>query len=161
MKNILFLCTGNSARSLIAEGILRHLGGDRYMAYSAGSQPTGHPNPAALAVLSDNGIDISFARSKSWDEFSTAEAAEIHIVITVCSNAANETCPIWPGHPTTAHWGVDDPAAITAPADAVTIAFSKTFEQMHRRITALLNLTVTEDIAELQADLDAIGRLED
>lgn len=161
MKNILFLCTGNSARSLIAEGILRHLGGDRYMAYSAGSQPTGRPNPAALAVLSDNGIDISFARSKSWDEFSTAEASEIHIVITVCSNAANETCPIWPGHPTTAHWGVDDPAAITAPADAVTAAFSKTFAQMHRRITAFLSLTATEDIAELQADLDAIGKLED
>lgn len=161
MKNILFLCTGNSARSLIAEGILRHLGGNRYMAYSAGSQPTGHPNPAALAVLSDNGIDISFARSKSWDEFAISEAAEMHIVITVCSNAANETCPIWPGHPMTAHWGVDDPAAITAPADAVKAAFSKTFDQMHRRITAFLNLTLTEDVADMQTDLDAIGSLED
>ncbi len=105
MTNVLFLCTGNSARSLIAEGILRHHGGSRYRAFSAGSTPTGKPNPFALAVLQRHGIDTEFARSKSWDEFATADAEQMNIIITVCDNAAGEVCPIWPGQPITAHWG--------------------------------------------------------
>ena len=102
-KNILFLCTGNSARSVIAEGILRHRGAGRYYGFSAGSMPTGKPNPFALRVLERHGIEASFARSKSWDEFAGPQARMMHIIITVCDDAAGETCPIWPGMPVSAH----------------------------------------------------------
>ena len=165
MKHILFLCTGNSARSLIAEGILRHFGADEYIASSAGSQPTGTPNPGAIAVLKANGIDTAFARSKSWDEFadthnSSPDNTSPDIIITVCSNAAEETCPIWPGHPLTAHWGVDDPAAITAPADVVTAAFAKTYDEMYRRIMAFLSLDPTNEPTQFHAQLKAIGTID-
>ena len=139
-KNVLFLCTGNSARSLIAEGILRHRGGLSYQAFSAGSKPTGTPNPNAIAVLQKHGIDTGFAESKSWDVFAGEAYGEMHIIITVCANAAGETCPIWPGHPATAHWGVEDPVAVTGSDAEIEAAFALTYEQMDAWITALLGL---------------------
>ena len=160
MKHVLFLCTGNSARSLIAEGILRHYGADKYVAISAGSQPTGTPNPAAIAVLNAHGIDTDFARSKSWDEFAAPHYNEIDIVITVCGNAADETCPLWPGHPVTAHWGVDDPAAITSSPDAIEKAFSKTYDEMYRRIMAFLTLDDAQDEKTYLSNLRAIGNID-
>ena len=129
--NLLFLCTGNSARSLIAEGVLRQLGGNAFNAFSAGSRPTGKPNPHAIAVLRQHDIDTGFARSKSWDEFAGPDADTMDIVITVCANAAGETCPVWPGHPHTAHWGVEDPAAVTGSCDDIMAAFAVTFEVPH------------------------------
>lgn len=161
MKRVLFLCTGNSARSVIAEGLLRHLGQGRYLSYSAGSQPTGTPNPAALDVLRAHDIDASFARSKSWDEFAAPDGDIIDIVITVCSNAAGEICPIWPGHPVTAHWGVDDPVAITSPPEEVAKAFQKTFDEMSRRINALLALDENLDDVRFVQMLRAIGKIDD
>jgi len=160
ITNILFLCTGNSARSIIAEGILIHKGVGRYAGFSAGSVPTGRPNPAALAVLIANGIDISFARSKSWDEFTLAKAPQIDMVITVCDNAANESCPIWPASPVLAHWGVPDPALVTGPGSAIDAAFAKTFAQMNKRINRLLALPDLEGAA-LKTALNEIGTLDD
>ena len=161
MKQVLFLCTGNSARSLIAEGILRHYGKDQYLAVSAGSQPTGQPNPGAITILQEKGIDTSFARSKSWDEFAAPYEGSIDIIITVCSNAAGETCPIWPGHPVTAHWGVDDPASVTAPPVAVAAAFAKTYDEMYRRIMAFLALDTTKDQRQWLSELQDIGKIDD
>ena len=161
MRNVLFLCTGNSARSLIAEGLLRHLGQERYLSFSAGSQPTGTPNPAAIEVLQTHDIDVSFARSKSWDEFADPEGDVIDIVITVCSNAAGEVCPIWPGHPVTAHWGVEDPAAVTSPPEAVRAAFAQTFDEMSRRINAFLAIDETLDDVRFVQMLRAIGKIDD
>ena len=137
--NLLFLCTGNSARSLIAEGVLRQLGGHAFNAFSAGSHPTGMPNPHAIAVLRQHDIDTSFARSKSWDEFAGADAPHLDLIITVCDNAAGETCPIWPGRPATAHWGLPDPAAVDGPQQAITAAFAATYDELVRRITLLLD----------------------
>ena len=137
--NVLFLCTGNSARSLIAEGVLRQLGGNAFNAFSAGSHPTGMPNPHAIAVLRQHDIDTSFARSKSWDEFDGADAPHLDLIITVCNNAAGETCPIWPGRPATAHWGLPDPAAVDGPQQAITAAFAATYDELVRRITLLLD----------------------
>jgi arsenate reductase len=136
--NILFLCTGNSARSLIAEGILRKLGQGAFTAYSAGSAPTGMPNPHALQVLRENEIDTGFAESKSWTTFAEPGAPAMDLIITVCDGAAGETCPIWPGHPQTAHWGVADPAAVDGDPDTIAAAFAKTYGEMRDRITALL-----------------------
>ena len=146
MMNILVLCTGNSARSLIAEGLLRSLGSGKLQAFSAGSKPTGQPNPGAIAVLQAHDIDTDFARSKSWDEFAKKDSPSIDVIITVCGNAKDETCPIWPGHPCTAHWGVEDPADITAPPEAVRAAFTKTYDQMYRRIKAFLALPSPDEI---------------
>ena len=137
--NILFLCTGNSARSLIAEGLMRHLSQGRIGAYSAGSFPTGAPHPNALEILSEHQVDIHFARSKSWGEFAGADSPEMDVIITVCDNAAGESCPLWPGHPATAHWGVADPAAVTGSADQVRVAFLRTYQQFHARITTFLS----------------------
>lgn len=159
-QNILFLCTGNSARSLIAEGIVRHRGGSKFAAFSAGSMPTGAPNPFALAVLQQMGIDTGFARSKTWDEFAGDEFAGdessgvpvMDLIITVCANAAGETCPIWPGHPSTAHWGVPDPAAVTGSDADKRAAFAVTFDQMSRRVDALLALGPdSHDLAKVRA----------
>lgn len=157
-KNVLFLCTGNSARSLIAEGILRHRGGARYQAFSAGSKPTGMPNPHAIAVLQSHAIDTDFAASKSWDMFAGDAYGKMHIIITVCANAAGETCPIWPGHPITAHWGVEDPAAVTGSIADIDAAFALTYAQMDARISALLALGDLDLPAQLDA-VRAIGAL--
>ena len=161
MKQVLFLCTGNSARSLIAEGILRHYGADYYHAMSAGSRPTGRPNPGAISILQKRGIDTNFARSKSWDEFAAPYEGSIDIVITVCGNAADETCPVWPGHPVTAHWGVDDPAVVLTPAEAVAAAFAKTYDEMYRRIMAFLALDTSLHHSLWQAELRSIGAMDD
>ena len=157
VKNLLFLCTGNSARSLIAEGILRHRGGSNYQAFSAGSQPTGMPNPHAIAVLQKHAIDTSFAASKSWDVFAGDASGKMDIIITVCANAAGETCPIWPGHPITTHWGVEDPAAATGSEADIEAAFALTYAQMDARIGALLALG---DL-DLPAQLDAVRAIGD
>ena len=133
MKQVLFLCTGNSARSIIA----------------------------AIAILRAKGIDTSFARSKSWDEFATPYDGAIDIVITVCGNAADETCPVWSGHPVTAHWGVEDPAGVREPADAVERAFAKTYDEMYRRIMAFLALDTTKDQSAWISDVRAIGSIDD
>lgn len=134
---IMVLCTGNSARSLIAEALFRHLGGDRIEAYSAGSRPAGAPHPLALQVLARHGVATAGLRSKSWDEFAQAGAPKLDVVITVCDNAASETCPIWPGAPVRAHWGVPDPAAVQDP-HAATAAFEETYDTFRRRIERLL-----------------------
>ena len=137
--NLLFLCTGNSARSLIAEGVLRQLGGKAFNAFSAGSNPTGKPNPHAIAVLRQHDIDTGFARSKSWDEFAGSDAPQLDLIITVCDNAAGETCPIWPGRPATAHWGLPDPAAVDGPQQAINAAFLDTYDELVQRIRYLLD----------------------
>ena len=148
--NLLFLCTGNSARSLIAEGVLRQLGGKAFNAFSAGSHPTGKPNPHAIAVLRQHDIDTGFARSKSWDEFASADAPQLDLIITVCDNAAGETCPIWPGRPATAHWGLPDPAAVDGPQQAITAAFLDTYDELVQRIRYLLDhYTGAANIGEL------------
>lgn len=136
--NVLFLCTGNSARSIMAEAILNDLGKGRFRAYSAGSHPNGSVNPLALEKLKKEGISAQDARSKSWDEFVQPSAPELDFVITVCDNAAGEVCPVWPGQPITAHWGVADPAAAEDPYKS--IEFAKTFAMLHRRITLFTSL---------------------
>jgi arsenate reductase len=158
-KNVLFLCTGNSVRSILAEGLLGHLGGDRFSAFSAGSEPAGTPHPAALSILADQGIDAGFARSKSWDEFAGPQAPQMDLIITVCTNAAGEVCPIWPGHPHSAHWGIDDPAAVTEPAAAVAAAFAAAFDRMYRRVGALLVLG-NGPVADQMDAIRAIGDME-
>jgi arsenate reductase (thioredoxin) len=147
-KGVLFLCTGNSARSILAESILQRDGAGRFRAYSAGSQPKGEVNPLALKVLRDLGYPSEGFRSKSWDEFASPGAPRIDIVITVCDNAAGETCPIWPGRPATAHWGIEDPAG------AGEDAFREAARLMRMRIGAFITSSLT------QAQLDEIGRME-
>jgi arsenate reductase len=144
--NVLFLCTGNSARSIMAEGLLNKLGAGRFHAFSAGSQPTGQVNPYALERLQIEGIAFDDARSKNWDEFATPDAPIMDFVITVCDNAANETCPVWPGQPITAPWGVFDPAA--AEESETHIAFAKAFAVLERRISLFTSLR-PESLAQL------------
>ncbi len=138
--NVLFLCTGNSARSIMAEGLLNKYGNGRFQAFSAGSFPTGQVNPFALERLELEGIALADARSKSWDEFAKPDAPNLDFVITVCDNAANEVCPIWPGQPITAHWGVFDPAA--ADENEKRIAFAKAFAILERRIALFTSLPI-------------------
>src|SRR6187551_3621723 len=132
--NALFLCTGNSARSIIAEAILNKLGANRFRAYSAGSQPKGNVNPHTIALLDGLGYDTSDFRSKSWSEFAKPGAPPLDFVFTVCDNAAGETCPVWPGQPMTAHWGVPDPAAATGSEAEVRLAFRDAYRMLERRI---------------------------
>lgn len=154
--NILVLCTGNSARSILLEAILNRLGAGRVRAYSAGSQPTGLVHPQSLTLLSELGYDTGGARSKSWDEFAGPDAPAMDVVITVCASAAGETCPLWPGAPLRAHWGVDDPAAQDEPAWEP--AFRTAYDQLHARASALLALPVEQmEAPALQAALDRIG----
>ena len=157
-RNVLFLCTGNSARSILAEAILRHLGAGRYHAFSAGSMPVGVPNPAAIATLQARGLDHSFARSKSWDEFAGDDAVTMDLVITVCANAAGEVCPLWPGHPHTVHWGVEDPAAVIGSRQDIMTAFSLTYDQMKARVEALLALDEAP-LPDLMPQIREIGNL--
>lgn len=137
--NVLVLCTGNSARSILAEALFNHLGGGRFKAYSAGSQPSGTVNPVALETLDRHGVPLPEARSKSWDEFAAPGAPEMDFIFTVCASAAGEACPIWPGHPTTAHWGIADPAHVE-PLAARREAFETAYRQLARRIGAFVTL---------------------
>lgn len=157
--NVLFLCTGNSARSVLAEAYLNAKGRGRFLAHSAGSHPTGKINPFAIELLRKNRIDTSGLRSKSWDEFAAAGAPRLDFVITVCDNAAGETCPVWPGQPITAHWGVQDPAAAQGNDDAKRRAFLKAFTELSTRINYLLALPLEKlDSLTLKTKLDHIGK---
>ncbi len=157
--NVLFLCTGNSARSILAEAVLRRDGGGRFIAHSAGSHPKGTVHPLALKILAAEGIATEGLRSKSWEEFATPTAPNLDFVFTVCDNAAGETCPIWPGKPMTAHWGVEDPAAVTGTLLDQEAAFVRTLKQMRRRISVFTALPFTAlDRLSLGARLDAIGQ---
>ena len=157
--NVLFLCTGNSARSIMAEAILNHKGEGRFTAYSAGSHPTGQPRPEALRQLQSAEIETSGLRSKSWDEFSAPGAPRLDFIFTVCDNAAREQCPFWPGHPVTAHWGIPDPAALKGTAEEVARTFRDAFLVLERRIEMLTSLPLA-DLAEpaLKQQLEEIGR---
>lgn len=160
-KNVLFLCTGNSARSILAEAALNQIGAGRFRAFSAGSRPTGAPNPFALALLQRKGIDTGFARSKSWDEFEGPDAPKMDFVFTVCDSAAAEECPFWPGQPVSAHWGLPDPAAVTGSDTEKALAFAETWAAMSRRIAAFAALPIaTLDALALKRHLREIGELE-
>src|SRR5688572_11152949 len=138
--NVLFLCTGNSARSILAEAYLNSIGRGRFRAYSAGSHPTGKVNPFALELLERNRMPTEGLRSKAWNEFATPEAPSMDIIITVCDQAAGEMCPVWPGKPVTAHWGVEDPAAVTGTVEEKRAAFMKAFGTLQKRIALLCSL---------------------
>jgi len=160
--NVLFLCTGNSARSILAESILRKDGPMHFAAFSAGSQPKGEVNPLALEVLADHGYPSAGFRSKSWSEFAQASAPTMDFVFTVCASAAGETCPIWPGQPMTAHWGIDDPAAIEGNHLHKKRAFITAFRQLRNRISAFVNRPMGSlDKIGLPRRLAEIGRLDD
>ncbi|MBX3580891.1 MAG: arsenate reductase ArsC [Rhizobiaceae bacterium] len=157
--NVLFLCTGNSARSILAEAILRNLGAGRFNAFSAGSQPKGEVHPFALELLKNLKQDVSFARSKSWDEFAGPKAPRMDFVFTVCDNAANESCPVWPGQPMTAHWGVPDPAAAEGTDAEKHLAFAEAYRQLSNRLSAFLSLPLASiDRMSLNAKLREIGQ---
>ena len=157
--NVLFLCTGNSARSILAEAYLNTAGRGRFTAYSAGSHPGGKVNPLALELLQKNRIDVSGLRSKSWDEFAGAGAPQLDFVFTVCDNAAGEVCPLWPGQPISAHWGVQDPAAVEGPEELRRKAFLRAFSELSTRINLLLSLPLDKlDRLVLQKKLEEIGR---
>jgi protein-tyrosine-phosphatase len=157
--NVLFLCTGNSARSILGEAILNKIGKGKFVAYSAGSNPKGEVSPHTLKFLSRLGFPIQNLRSKSWSEFSGPEAPALDFVFTVCDNAANEVCPVWPGQPMTAHWGVPDPAAVTGEERAIELAFCDAYAVLHRRIELFANLPIGSlDRMSLKNRLDEIGR---
>jgi arsenate reductase len=159
--NVLFLCTGNSARSVMAESILRKLGAGRFNAYSAGSHPKGAINPFALKVLESYGYPTDGFRSKNWDEFARPEAPNLDFVFTVCDSAAGEACPIWPGQPMTADWGIEDPAAVEGTDIQKEAAFVTTFEYLRNRISIFLSLPISSlDSMTLRAKLREIGRME-
>lgn len=159
--NILFLCTGNTARSVLAEGILRKDGAGRFKAFSAGSQPKGVINPFALKTLAAHGYPSEDFRSKSWDEFATPGAPAMDFIFTVCDSAAGEACPVWLGHPVTAHWGIEDPAAVEGTDLMKEAAFERAFRFMHNRISAFLALPIVGlDKMTLGSKLREIGALE-
>ncbi|WP_394762844.1 arsenate reductase ArsC [Phenylobacterium sp.] len=160
--NVLFLCTGNSARSIIAEALMNKLGAGRFMAVSAGSMPRGEVNPNALPIVEHLGFSAAEFRSKSWDEFALPSAPPLDFVITVCDNAAGELCPIWPGQPMTAHWGIPDPAAVTGTPTEIALAFADACRQLTSRIDLFLSLPLeTIDRLSLQTKLREIGRTRD
>jgi arsenate reductase (thioredoxin) len=160
--NVLFLCTGNSARSVIAEAILNKIGAGRFVAHSAGSQPKGQVNPRTIELLQGLGYDTSRFRSKSWSEFARPGAPALDFVFTVCDNAAGETCPVWPGQPMTAHWGVPDPAEATGTEAEIALAFKDAYRMLHRRIAIFTALPIRSlDQLSLQARLKEIGRMQD
>jgi len=159
--NVLFLCTGNTARSVLAEGILRKVGAQKFNAFSAGSQPKGTVNPFALKVLAAHGCPADGYRSKSWNEYSGADAPRMDFVITVCDSAAGEACPLWPGQPVTAHWGVEDPAAAEGSDIEKERAFEQAFRYLSRRIEAFAALPMHSlDAMALEAEMRRLGRLE-
>src|SRR6202171_6002076 len=157
--NVLFLCTGNSARSIMAEAILDHKGKPTFIAYSAGSHPSGKVRPEALQQLERARLPSAGLRSKAWDEFSRPEAPELHFVFTVCDSAAKEVCPVWPGQPMTAHWGVSDPAAVHGTGEQIERAFRDAFFALDRRIGLFLSLPLASlDRLALKREVDKIGR---
>jgi arsenate reductase len=157
--NVLFLCTGNSARSIMAEAIMNHRGKRRFSAYSAGSHPSGHPRPEALRQIESAGMSTERLRSKSWDEFAAPGAPQLDFVFTVCDNAANEVCPYWPGQPTTAHWGIPDPAAVIGTPEEIARAFRDAFVVLDRRIGLFLSLPLsTLDQLAIKRAVEDIGR---
>lgn len=156
--NVLFLCTGNSARSIMAEVILNHLGKGRFRAYSAGSHPAGAVNPLAIETMRTAGLPTERLRSKSWEEFAIADAPPMDFILTVCDNAAGEACPLWPGKPTTAHWGVPDPAAVRGPDQDKRAAFREAAGVLRRRIELLISLPLDKlDRLSIQARLRELG----
>jgi arsenate reductase (thioredoxin) len=157
--NVLFLCTGNSARSIMAEAIMRKKGFPNFRAHSAGSHPAGFVRPEALRQIEAARLSTEDLRSKSWDEFAEPGAPPIHFVFTVCDNAAKEMCPIWPGQPMTAHWGVPDPAAVTGTPEEIERAFKEAFATLDRRISLFLCLPFSAlDTFALQKKIDGIGK---
>jgi arsenate reductase len=159
--NVLFLCTGNSARSILAESVLRKIGAGKFNAYSAGSQPKGNVNPMALDLLVGHKFPTEGLRSKSWDEFAGAEAPQFDFIFTVCDNAAGESCPVWPGKPMTAHWGIDDPVAVEGTDAEKRIAFTTALRHMKFRIAAFAALPLESlERISLTAKLQEIGQLE-
>ena len=159
LLNVLFLCTGNSARSIMAEAIMNRVGAARFHALSAGSMPTGVVNPHAIDLLKSQNFRTEGFRSKSWEEFSGSDAPKLDFVFTVCDNAANEVCPIWPGHPMTAHWGIPDPAAATGSDAEIGLAFAEAYRQLNNRISLFVNLPMESlDRLSLQRRLNEIGK---
>ena len=157
--NVLFLCTGNSARSILAETIMNHKGRPNFTAYSAGSHPSGAVRPEAIAQLEKAQLPTSGLRSKSWHEFAKAGAPKLDFVFTVCDIAANEVCPIWPGQPMTAHWGVADPAAVRGPASEIERAYRDAFATLDRQIGLFLSLPLADlDALAIKREIDEIGR---
>jgi arsenate reductase len=160
--NVLFLCTGNSARSILAEAILNKIGNGKFAAYSAGSMPKGDVNPSAIALLQRLGFATDKFRSKSWDVFAKPDAPKMDFVFSVCDNAANEVCPVWPGQPMTAHWGIPDPASVEGDEETVAHAFRDAFMALQRRIELFVNLPVRSlDRMSLKARVVEIGKTAD
>lgn len=159
--SVLVLCTGNSARSILGEALFNHLGRSRVRAYSAGSRPAGRVNPFALELLRDQGIPVEGLRSKSWDEFAAPGAPRLDFVFTVCDSAAGEMCPVWPGKPLTAHWGIEDPSFVPGGDEERRRAFRVAFERLQRRVSAFLALPFeTLEPRELKRRMDEIGAAE-
>lgn len=156
--NVLFICTGNSARSVLAEAALEKLGAGRFKAFSAGSMPAGRVNPFTLEVLRRHGYPVESLRSKSWEEFSLPGAAEMDAIITVCDNAAGEACPIWPGRPATAHWGFEDPAAFSGPDEAKRARFEAIYQRIYARMQQFAALAVEQ--LDARALREKLGSLE-
>lgn len=160
--DVMFLCTGNSARSILAEALLNRIGGDRFVAHSAGSYPKGQVHPLAIELLEAQGFPTDTLRSKSWNEFDRAGAPKMDFIFTVCDSAAAESCPVWPGHPMTAHWGIPDPAAVEGPIEVRRKAFRDAFLAMQSRIRLFVSLQIAKlDRMSLKNELDAIGRTTD
>lgn len=160
--NVLFLCTGNSARSVIAEAILNRTGNGKFRAFSAGSQPKGEVNPNTIRLLQRLDYDTSGLRSKSWSEFAQSGAPKLDFVFTVCDNAAGEACPVWPGQPMTAHWGIPDPAEAKGSPAEIALAFSEAYRMLAQRIGIFIALPIAAlDRLTLQAKLRAIGRVDE
>ncbi len=157
--NVLFLCTGNSARSIMAERLLAHWGKDKFNAFSAGSHPTGLVNPFAIKNLTNHGLSVEGLRSKSWEEFAVVGAPIMDFVFTVCDNAAGESCPIWPGQPMTAHWGVEDPAAVEGSEEKKLAAFNRIGMYLENRIKLFVALPFSKlDHLKIKEEIDAIGK---
>jgi len=162
IMNVLFLCTGNSARSILAESILNQAGKGRFKGFSAGSHPAGQINPFAIELLQKQHFSLEGLRSKNWDEFAKPGSPQLDFVITVCDKAAGEVCPVWPGQPMTAHWGIEDPAAIEGDDETKRRAFAKAFREMNTRILIFASLPLHKlDKIALKRELDAIGKLRD
>lgn len=158
--NVLFLCTGNSARSILAEAIMSRFGAPKFRAYSAGSQPKGEVNPLTITLLRSLNFKTDAFRSKNWEEFARPDAPTLDFVFTVCDNAANEVCPVWPGQPMSAHWGVPDPAAAEGSAAVIAQAFADAYRMLQNRITVFTNLPIEGlDRLTLQRKIDDIGKM--